>query len=61
MASPAPPLKKSRRLKGKTKVKEEDDITHPPTAATEEEGTARVKKKMSKRAVAGHIGADDGE
>ena len=60
MASPGPPLKKSKRLKQKFKVKEEDDIAHASPADAREGGDGRRGRKMSQRAAAGRSGPDNG-
>lgn len=56
-----PPLKKSRRLKDKAKVKEEQEITQAGPADVPEDGGARVDKKGPSKAAAARLSRDDGE
>ena len=60
MASPGPPLKKSRRLKDKSKVKEEQEITQAGPADVLEDGGARVDRKRSSKAAAARLSRDNG-
>ena len=53
-------MKKSKRLKAKATVKEEDDIPHTSAADTQQEEQPRVKQKVSNRSIAGRLRSDDG-
>ena len=59
MASPGPPIKKSKRLKAKARVKEEEGIAQTPPPDSQEDADVLRGRKKSRRASASRLGRDN--